>query len=73
MQLKEYNDIISFSLTSIVIPYVCPQCSHVLFCSEHCQERALASYHQYECKHIHVLKTLGIAFLGTLIIHCFYI
>ncbi|CAF1023002.1 unnamed protein product [Adineta steineri] len=51
-------------LTSIVIPYVCPQCSHVLFCSEHCQQRALASYHQYECKHIHVLKTLGIAFLA---------
>ncbi len=36
----------------------------MLFCSEHCQQRALASYHQYECKHIHVLKTLGIAFLG---------
>ncbi|CAF4510029.1 unnamed protein product, partial [Rotaria magnacalcarata] len=51
-------------LTSIVIPYVCPQCSHVLFCSEHCQQRALASYHQYECKHIHILKTLGIAFLA---------
>ncbi|CAF0733507.1 unnamed protein product [Adineta ricciae] len=51
-------------LTSIVIPYVCPQCSHVLFCSEHCQQRALNSYHQYECKHIHVLKTLGIAFLA---------
>ncbi|CAF4060422.1 unnamed protein product [Rotaria sp. Silwood2] len=51
-------------LTAIVIPYVCPQCSHVLFCSEHCQQRALASYHQYECKHIHILKTLGIAFLA---------
>ena len=52
------------SLTAIIIPYVCAQCSHVLFCSEHCQQRALASYHQYECKHIHILKTLGIAFLG---------
>ncbi|UJR26818.1 hypothetical protein I4U23_008131 [Adineta vaga] len=53
-----------YCLTSIVIPYVCSQCSHVLFCSENCQQRALASYHQYECKHIHVLKTLGIAFLA---------
>ncbi len=61
------------SLTAIVIPYVCPQCSHVLFCSEHCQQCALASYHQYECKHIHVLKTLGIAFLGKylILIFCF--
>jgi hypothetical protein len=52
------------SLTSIVIPYVCSQCSHVLFCSEHCQQCALTSYHRYECQYIHILKTLGIGFLG---------
>ena len=51
-------------LTAIVIPYVCTHCSHVLFCSEHCQQRALNSYHRYECQYIHVLKTLGIGFLA---------
>ena len=51
-------------LTAIVIPYVCTHCSHVLFCSEHCQQQASNSYHRYECQYIHVLKTLGIGFLA---------
>ena len=31
-----------------VIP--CPLCSSVCFCSVACRDRALASYHQYECQ-----------------------
>lgn len=31
------------------IPVACPQCADVVFCSEKCQQRALKSYHKYEC------------------------
>lgn len=55
---------LAVSLTSIVIPYVCPHCSDVLFCSEFCQKKALDSYHRYECDYMHILKTLGIGFLA---------
>ncbi|CAF0726215.1 unnamed protein product [Didymodactylos carnosus] len=51
-------------LKLIVIPFVCPNCSHVLYCSEYCQNYSLTNYHQYECGYIHVLKTLGIAYLA---------
>jgi hypothetical protein len=57
--------VLSFSLTTIVIPYACPNCSDVLYCSEHCLQHALATYHQYECQYIPVLTGLGIAYLGS--------
>ncbi|CAF1041389.1 unnamed protein product [Didymodactylos carnosus] len=51
-------------LKLIVIPFVCSKCSHVIYCSEYCQNYSLTNYHQYECDYIHVLRTLGIAYLA---------
>ncbi|XP_045490330.1 SET and MYND domain-containing protein 4 [Pieris rapae] len=31
------------------IPLSCPTCPNVIFCSDHCQDVALTSYHAYEC------------------------
>ena len=36
-------------LASTITPLHCPTCSAVVFCSEQCRTRALASYHKYEC------------------------
>lgn len=27
----------------------CPKCTDVVYCSEKCQQRAINSYHKYEC------------------------
>ena len=37
----------------------CPGCAGVAWCSEACRDLALASYHQYECKHGDLLLGLG--------------
>ncbi|XP_037806669.1 SET and MYND domain-containing protein 4 [Lucilia sericata] len=31
------------------IPVACPKCADVIYCSEKCQQRAMSSYHKYEC------------------------
>ena len=31
-------------------PLPCPGCSHVVFCSGSCRDRALAGWHRYECQ-----------------------
>ena len=41
-----------------VIP--CPHCSAVCFCSVHCRDVALTSYHQYECQANSVLIASGL-------------
>ena len=41
-----------------VIP--CPLCSSVCFCSVACRDRALATYHQYECEANNLLIASGL-------------
>jgi tetratricopeptide (TPR) repeat protein len=42
-------------------PLPCPVCSKVLFCSYNCREKALSTYHPYECKIFDFLIASGIS------------
>ena len=37
-------------LANVSIPYPCPRCPRVVFCSQHCQHRGLEAGHKYQCQ-----------------------
>ena len=45
--------------TRIFAPVPCKTCSNVIFCSEHCRNAAMASYHRFECGQLPILRESG--------------
>lgn len=39
-------------------PVPCPTCCNVLFCSPHCRDIAMATYHRFECGQLPLLRQL---------------
>ena len=46
-----------FKRLKAVVP--CSQCAGIGFCSKECREKALSTYHKYECKYLDLLQGLG--------------
>ena len=49
----------SSCLRAVVAGLGCPSCSQVIFCSPDCRDAALASFHRWECGHLHLVPPLG--------------
>ncbi|KAK4311765.1 hypothetical protein Pmani_016759 [Petrolisthes manimaculis] len=47
--------------TRLVAPVPCPTCSGVAFCCPGCRDKALQSYHRWECKFMDLLKGSGVS------------
>lgn len=47
----------------LVVPYGCPECSGVAFCSLECRDTACATYHRFECKFMDLLIGSGMSVL----------
>ena len=43
----------------IFAPVPCPNCSNVIFCSVHCRNEAINSYHRFECCQLPFLREIG--------------
>lgn len=52
------------SISRLVAPMACPDCSNVAFCTPACQEAALSTYHRYECKFLDLLIGSGMSILS---------
>ena len=53
-----------FKRLKVVIP--CTQCAGIGFCSKDCRDKALLSYHKYECKYLDLLHGLGCSTIAKL-------
>ncbi|XP_069700412.1 SET and MYND domain-containing protein 4-like [Periplaneta americana] len=47
----------------LVAPVACPDCSGVAFCSTDCRDRAVRTYHRYECHFMDLLVGSGMSIL----------
>lgn len=60
---KNFGSHCNLCFSRLIAPIGCTDCASVAFCSIECRDKALSSYHKFECKFLDMLIGSGMSIL----------